>query len=62
MQLPEGRYYIEWGGQFEHMMRARQRLLIVVPVALVLIFALLYMTYHNVVDTIRVFTGINIRK
>ena len=58
VQLPEGRYYIEWGGQFEHMMRARQRLLIVVPVSLVLVFALLYMTYHNVVDTIRVFTGV----
>ena len=58
VQLPEGRYYIEWGGQFEHMMRARKRLLVVVPVALVLIFSLLYMTYHNVVDTVRVFTGV----
>ncbi len=56
--LPEGRYRIEWGGQFENLLRARQRLLIVVPVALVLIFTLLYLTYHNVVDTIRVFTGI----
>lgn len=58
VDLPEGRYYIEWGGQFEHMQRARQRLLLVVPVALCLIFALLYMTYNNVVDTVRVFTGI----
>ena len=58
VQLPEGRYYIEWGGQFEHMMRARQKLLVVVPVALVLIFSLLYMTYHNVLDTVRVFTGV----
>ena len=40
------------------MQRARQRLFIVVPLALVLIFSLLYMTYHNVVDAVRVFTGI----
>ena len=58
VELPEGRYFIEWGGQFEHMQRARQRLFIVVPLALVLIFSLLYMTYHNVVDAVRVFTGI----
>ena len=32
--------------------------MIVVPVALVLIFALLYLTYHNVVDAVRVFTGV----
>ena len=58
VDLPEGRYHIEWGGQFENLLRARQRLLVVVPVALVLIFTLLYMTYHNVVDTVRVFTGV----
>ncbi len=56
--LPEGRYHLEWGGQFEQMQRARQRLLLVVPLALTLIFALLYMTYNNIVDTVRVFTGI----
>ena len=56
--LPSARYYVEFGGQFEHMIRARQRLMIVVPVALVLIFSLLYATYGNVTDTLRVFTGI----
>jgi cobalt-zinc-cadmium resistance protein CzcA len=56
--LPSARYYVEFGGQFEHMIRARQRLMIVVPVALVLIFTLLYVTYGNVIDTVRVFTGI----
>ena len=56
--MPSSRYFVEFGGQFEHMIRARQRLLIVVPVALVLIFSLLYMTYGNIVDTVRVFTGI----
>ncbi|TWT51720.1 Cobalt-zinc-cadmium resistance protein CzcA [Thalassoglobus neptunius] len=56
--MPSSRYYVEIGGQFEHMVRARQRLMIVVPVALVLIFSLLYATYGNVIDTVRVFTGI----
>lgn len=53
-----GRYHLEWSGQWEHLIRARNRLLIVVPLALVLIFGLLYITYGNVVDTIRVFTGV----
>ena len=57
--LPEGgRYQIEFGGQFEHLIRARQRLMIVVPVALLLIFILLYLTYRSTVDTLRVFTGV----
>jgi len=56
--LPAGRYRIEYGGQFEHLERARQTLLIVVPVALALVFTLLYFTYRNVVDALRVFTGI----
>jgi cobalt-zinc-cadmium resistance protein CzcA len=38
--------------------RARTRLLIVVPVGFVLIFGLLYLTYRNAVDALRVFTGI----
>lgn len=58
VQLPPGRYRVEWGGQFENLERARKRLLIVVPIVLVLIFGLLYMTYNNVIDAIRVFTGV----
>jgi cobalt-zinc-cadmium resistance protein CzcA len=54
----EGRYRVEFGGQFENLERARTRLLIVVPLSLVLIFILLYFTYDNVVDSLRVFTGI----
>ena len=56
--MPQGRYHVEWGGQFEHLERARTRLLIVVPVAFALIFGLLYLTYRNIVDALRVFTGI----
>src|SRR6185312_8574868 len=58
VSLPPGRYHIEWGGQFEHYQSARQRLLIVVPLAVALIFTLLYLTYHNLVDAVRVFTGV----
>lgn len=58
VSLPSARYRVEYGGQFENLERARARLLIVVPLALVLIFVLLYMTYRNVVDALRVFTGI----
>jgi cobalt-zinc-cadmium resistance protein CzcA len=56
--VPVGRYHVEWGGQFEQLERARTRLCIVVPFCFVLIFALLYLTYGNVVDAMRVFTGI----
>lgn len=58
VQLPPGRYRIEWGGQFENLQRAQTRLMLVVPIALVMIFALLYMTYRNVIDSVRVFTGV----
>ncbi len=42
--LPAG-YYLEYGGQFEHLQRASRRLAIVVPIALFLIFVLLYTTF-----------------
>ncbi len=58
VQMPPGRYHVEWGGQFENLQRARTRLMVVVPLAFVLIFGLLYLTYRNVVDALRVFTGI----
>ncbi|RCS42039.1 AcrB/AcrD/AcrF family protein [Bremerella cremea] len=56
--LPPGRYRVEWGGQFENLQRAQQRLMIVVPIALLMILALLYMTYRNWIDALRVFTGV----
>ncbi|VTU01669.1 cation transporter : Heavy metal efflux pump CzcA OS=Blastopirellula marina DSM 3645 GN=DSM3645_00565 PE=4 SV=1: ACR_tran [Gemmataceae bacterium] len=56
--MPPGRYHVAYGGQFEQLERAQTRLMIVVPVALLLIFLLLYATYGNVVDTVRVFTGV----
>jgi cobalt-zinc-cadmium resistance protein CzcA len=47
VDLPAG-YMLRWGGQFENLQQASQRLAIAVPVALFLIFALLYMTFNSV--------------
>jgi cobalt-zinc-cadmium resistance protein CzcA len=57
IELPEG-YYVTIGGQFEQLERARERLLVVVPVALVLVFSLLYLTYGRARDALRIFTGV----
>ncbi len=51
-------YSVTYGGQFEHLERARHRLLFVVPLALLLVFSLLYLTYGRVLDALRVFTGV----
>lgn len=55
--LPAG-YWIEYGGTFEHLLSASARLQIVVPVALLLIFALLYMAFGSWKDTLVVFSGV----
>ncbi|MCP3167124.1 efflux RND transporter permease subunit [Myxococcus qinghaiensis] len=57
LELPSG-YYVRFGGQFEHLERAQARLLIVVPMALALIFFLLYLTYRRVLDAVRIFAGV----
>lgn len=57
VELPEG-YYLEWGGQFENLARARQRLMIVVPVALTLIFIMLFSAFGNARHAILVYTGV----
>lgn len=46
VQLPAG-YYIRWGGQFENLQAATGRLLVVVPLALGLIFAMLYFSFGS---------------
>ncbi len=46
IQLPKG-YYIVWGGQFENQQRAMSRLCIVVPIVLLLIFILLFVTFNS---------------
>jgi len=57
IDLPDG-YYTRLGGQFENLERARDRLMVVVPLALLLIFALLYLTYGRAIDALRVFSGV----
>ena len=57
VDLPPGTF-VRFGGQFENLQRAQARLFVVVPVALALIFLLLYATYGRVLDAARVFTGV----
>ncbi len=57
VKLPAG-YWIGWGGQFEQLVAASERLAIVVPVALLLIFLLLCMSLGSVSDAALVFTGV----
>jgi len=47
--LPPG-FHMEWGGEFENQQRAAKRLMMVVPVALVLIFLLLFSTFRSVLQ------------
>jgi cobalt-zinc-cadmium resistance protein CzcA len=57
IDLPAG-YRPEFGGQFENLERASQRLLIVVPLSLLLIFLMLFATFNSVRQAALVFTGI----
>ncbi len=57
VELPTG-YYVEYGGTFEQLINARNRLTLVVPVALLLIFGLLYMLFKSVRDSLLVFSGV----
>lgn len=57
IKLPSG-YHIEWGGQFENMRIAQERLFILVPVSLLLIFALLFMLYNDLKPGLLIFTNI----
>jgi copper/silver efflux system protein len=50
-RLPDG-VFIEWTGQFEHAIRARRTLMLVVPVVVALIFLVLYLTYHDLADAV----------
>ncbi|MBK9472881.1 MAG: CusA/CzcA family heavy metal efflux RND transporter [bacterium] len=57
VSLPPG-YWTTWGGQFENMLAARERLTFVVPLALGLIFLLLFTTFGSIRHAILVFTGV----
>jgi len=55
--MPPG-YYVEWSGQYENQIRAKQRLQIVIPVVLVIIFVMLYMTYHSAKEALHVLLAV----
>jgi cobalt-zinc-cadmium resistance protein CzcA len=57
VNLPSG-YVIEWGGQFENLKRASARLGVVVPVALLLIFVLLYSTFGSIRPALLIFANV----
>ena len=55
--LPKG-YWIEWGGQFQQLQEASRRLTIVVPLALFLIFVLLYTAFNEVGPAVLIFLNV----
>jgi heavy metal efflux system protein len=57
VNLPAG-YWMQWGGQFEQLQRATQRLTVVVPVALLLIFVLLFLSFGTANDALLIYTGV----
>ncbi len=57
VQLPPG-YYLTWNGTFENLERATSRLLIVVPIALFLIFVMLFSTFGSAKQALIIYTGI----
>jgi cobalt-zinc-cadmium resistance protein CzcA len=57
VKTPAG-YWTTWGGQFEQLQSATSRLQVVIPVALIMVFILLFMMFGSVKDGLLVFTGI----
>ncbi|WP_394675192.1 CusA/CzcA family heavy metal efflux RND transporter [uncultured Chryseobacterium sp.] len=57
IKLPAG-YYITYGGSFENLNNARQRLMIAVPVALALIFVMLFLAFNSVKESLLIYTAI----
>lgn len=57
VQIPRGSW-VAFGGQFEHLVSAKERLLVVIPVCLALIYFLLYAALHSLKDALLVFSAI----
>jgi Cu(I)/Ag(I) efflux system membrane protein CusA/SilA len=57
IELPPG-YSIVWSGQYEYMIRAQKRLMIVVPMTLVIIFLLLYFNFKNITESLIVMLSV----
>jgi len=56
-KMPSG-YWYEYGGTFEQLISAKERLFVVVPVALILIIAMLYMAFSSIKTALIIFTGV----
>lgn len=57
VKIPTG-YWVTWGGQFEQLISASERLQIVIPFALGIVFLLLYMVFGSIKDGLLVFSGV----
>ena len=57
VSMPPG-YYVEWSGQYENQIRAKERLQIVIPIVLLIIFILLYMTYGSAKEALHVLLAV----
>jgi Cu(I)/Ag(I) efflux system membrane protein CusA/SilA len=57
IRLPAG-YYVNWSGRWENQQRARERLQIVLPLVLLVIFVLLYFTYHSALEAAHVLLAV----
>jgi len=57
VSLPTG-YYFSYGGQFQNLEAAKNRLAVAVPVALLMIFVLLYFTFHSLKESLLIFTAV----
>ncbi|MGD8775891.1 MAG: efflux RND transporter permease subunit [Syntrophobacterales bacterium] len=57
LKLPPG-YSIVWSGQYEYLQRAKQRLMVVVPMTLLIIFLLLYLNFKNITESLIVMLSV----
>lgn len=57
LDIPSG-YYFEWGGKFENQQRAEDKLAIVIPIALMLIFLILFSTFRSISQALMVFVNV----
>ena len=57
IKLPPG-YYIEWGGQYQYLLKARENLRIAIPITLLIIFLLLYLNFRNVTESLIVILSV----
>jgi Cu(I)/Ag(I) efflux system membrane protein CusA/SilA len=55
--MPPG-YYLEWSGQYENQIRVKERLQLVIPLVLLIMFVLLYMTYHSAKEALHVLLAV----